>query len=65
MDYVAMGGYAVYVWSSYGVAAVILLMLLITAWRGARRNEAEVERLRAAGADPRRRAVADESGETA
>lgn len=60
-----MGGYAVYVWSSYGVTAAILLALLIIAWREARRREAEVDRLRAAGVDPRRRVMTGGTGETA
>ena len=51
-----MGGYAFYVWPSYAVAAIILIGLLISSWTGARRQEAEVERLRALGADIRRRA---------
>ena len=50
-----MGGYAVYVWPSYGIAAVVLIGLLFASWSTARRREAEVERLRALGADPRRR----------
>ena len=49
-----MGGYAAYVWPSYAIAAAILLGLLISSWRAARSGEAEVERLRALGADPRR-----------
>lgn len=50
-----MGGYAAYVWPSYGVAAIILIGLLISSWTAARSREAEVERLRALGADIRRR----------
>lgn len=50
-----MGGYAAFVWPSYGVAAAILIGLLIHSWTAARRHEAEVERLRAIGADIRRR----------
>ncbi len=49
-----MGGYAVYVWPSYGVAALVLIGLLVHAWTGARRGEAEVARLRELGADVRR-----------
>ncbi|MEQ8587832.1 MAG: heme exporter protein CcmD [Thalassobaculaceae bacterium] len=55
MDYFSMGGYAAYVWPSYGVAAIILIGLLISSWTAARSREAEVERLRALGADIRRR----------
>ncbi len=56
VDFFSMGGYAAYVWPSYGVAGVILFWLLLASWRAARVGEAEVERLRALGADPRRRA---------
>jgi len=50
-----MGGYAAFVWPSYGIAAAVLIGLLVSSWTAARRGEAEVERLRALGADPRRR----------
>lgn len=54
-----MGGYAAYVWPSYGIAALVLIGLLIHSWTGARRQEAEVARLRELGADIRRRAGED------
>ena len=50
-----MGGYAAFIWPSYGIAALVLIGLLIDSWAGARRREAEVLRLRALGADVRRR----------
>jgi heme exporter protein D len=55
-----MGGYAVFVWPSYAVAFGVMGGLLIWAWLSARQGEAEVERLRAAGLDPRRRAASAE-----
>lgn len=55
-EFFAMGGYAVYVWPSYAVAFGVMAGLLAWAWWSARHGEAEVERLRAAGLDPRRRA---------
>lgn len=42
-SWLAMGGYGFYIWTSYGVAAVLLLGLLIASLRGLRRIEAEVE----------------------
>lgn len=55
-----MGGYGAYIWPSYGFAALVLIALLVSAWRTMRIREAEVERLRGLGADPRRRDVANE-----
>ena len=45
-DFLAMGGYAAYVWSAYGFAAVVLIALLVQSWRSARRREAELEQVR-------------------
>jgi heme exporter protein D len=45
-DFFAMGGYAAYVWSAYGFAAVVLVALLVQSWRSARRREAEFEQVR-------------------
>jgi heme exporter protein D len=41
-----MGGYAAYVWSAYGFAAVVLVALLVQSWRSARRRDAEFEQVR-------------------
>ncbi len=54
-EFFAMGGYAAFVWPSYGIAFGVMAGLLVWAWTSARNGEAEVERLRAAGIDPRRR----------
>lgn len=45
-DFLAMGGYAAYVWSAYGLAAAVLIALLVQSWRSARRREAELEQVR-------------------
>jgi heme exporter protein D len=45
-DFLAMGGYAAYVWPAFGFAAVVLLGLLLQSWWAARRSAAEFERLR-------------------
>ena len=66
MDWLSMGGYAIYIWPSYGIAAAILISLLLISWRNTRVQEAEVERLRSLGLDPRRSAPAGaEIGEKA
>ena len=45
-DFLAMGGYAAYVWSAYGFAGLVLIALLVQSWRGAKRRAAELEQLR-------------------
>jgi heme exporter protein D len=45
-DFLAMGGYAAYVWPAYGFAAVVLIALLVQSWRSARRRDAELEQAR-------------------
>jgi heme exporter protein D len=40
-----MGGYAAYVWPAYGIAALVLIALLVLSWRDARRRVAELEQL--------------------
>lgn len=50
-----MGGYAAYVWPSYGVAFVVLAGILIASVRGARTEETALAVLEAQGADRRAR----------
>jgi heme exporter protein D len=45
-EFLAMGGYAAYVWSAFGFALVVLLGLLGQSWRAARQREAELAQLR-------------------
>jgi heme exporter protein D len=45
-EFFAMGGYAAYVWPAYGFAALVLIVLLVQSWRGARRRMAELEQVR-------------------
>ncbi len=59
-EFFAMGGYAVFIWPSYAVAFGVMAGLLAWAWIGARSGEAEVDRLRAAGLDPRRASAREE-----
>ena len=38
-EFFSMGGYAAYVWPAYGIAAAILVAMLIVSLRGLRRHE--------------------------
>lgn len=64
-EFFAMGGYAAYVWPAWGVAAVVLVTLLIVSWRTLRSREATLKALE--GNRPRRRrgrAAADTNSAT-
>ncbi len=54
-EFLAMGGHAAFVWPAYGVAAVVMVGLVVTSLRTARAAEAEVKVLED-GAPARRRA---------
>ena len=56
-QFLSMGGYAVYVWSSYAVAAIILVALAIVSWRRTKTHEAELQSLQEASPHRRRRAA--------
>lgn len=60
-DYLAMGGYAAYVWSSYALALIILGGCAFLSWRRARVTAARLETLRAAA--PHRRRARKSAGE--
>jgi len=62
-DYLAMGGYALYVWGSYLLTALVLAALFLGALRGLRRREREIAALRALA--PHRRARAERREEEA
>jgi heme exporter protein D len=47
-EFLAMGGYGAYVWSAFGLTALVLGGLLWQSLWLARRREAELERLRKA-----------------
>jgi heme exporter protein D len=46
LDYLAMGGYAAFVWPAYVLAAVVLGGLFWQSRQGYRRRQRELERLR-------------------
>jgi heme exporter protein D len=43
--WLAMGGYAVFVWPAYGLAAIVLGGLSLHCWHQHRRSAAELDRL--------------------
>ena len=58
-DFFAMGGYAAYVWPSYGLTAVVMLGLLILSLRELKDNEATLKALETLR--PNRRAKRDKA----
>jgi len=48
--FVAMGGYAEYVWPAFAVAVAVMAALLVSSLAGYRRNRRELRRLE--GTDP-------------
>ena len=48
MNYLAMGGYAAWVWPSYGLAALGVIGVLLISRRTLKAREREFEELRAA-----------------
>lgn len=45
-EFLAMGGYGAYVWTSYGVTALFLALLFVWSLLGARARETELEQVR-------------------
>jgi heme exporter protein D len=64
MSFFEMGGYAAYVWPSFGVGAVVLIGLLLCSLRSLKSREAVLRQLDAAGGGRRRRGGPDEERET-
>lgn len=56
-EFFSMGGYGGFVWSAYGVAALLLIGLAVISLRNLRARQAEVSVLEAAS--PRRRQPAE------
>ena len=46
-DLLSMGGYGAYVWPSYGLTAVVMLVLLVASVRGLKSTQSEFDRLKA------------------
>lgn len=41
----AMGGYAGFVWSAFGITALVMVGLLVASWRSLKAREAELDAL--------------------
>lgn len=54
-EFWAMGGYGAYVWSAYGVTALLLLLMLVWSVMGARARETELEQIRKLSRSERQR----------
>lgn len=65
-EFFAMGGYAAYIWPSYGVTAVVMVALLLLTLRELRDNEATLKALEGLRPNRRRnsRAAAPETAAT-
>jgi heme exporter protein D len=55
--YLAMGGYAAFVWPAYAVAALVLIAFAIDSWRRVKRAAAALRRLD--GQDPAMTGIAN------
>jgi heme exporter protein D len=49
-DYLAMGGYAPFIWPAYGVAALVLIAFAIDSWRRVHQATTALRRLEAEAA---------------
>ena len=45
-EYWDMGGYAAFVWPAYGLSAIVMIGLVITAWQNLRERERDLAKLR-------------------
>ena len=63
MSFFEMGGYAAYVWPAFGIAAVVMIALLVLSLQRLRSREAELRRLEAANGGRRLRGGTDDDDE--
>lgn len=56
-EFLAMGGYAAYVWTAFAIACGLMVGLFVQSLHAARRREAELTELRATLRPQRQRAV--------
>jgi heme exporter protein D len=62
-DFFAMGGYAAYIWPSYGLTAVVMLGLLFLSLRELKDNEATLKALEALRPNRRAKRAKKDAGE--
>lgn len=65
MSFFEMGGYAAYVWPAFGVAAVVLIALLVISLHGLKSRERALRQLEAESGGRRRRGNAPDAEEEA
>ena len=61
-EFLAMGGYAAYVWPAFGVAALIMVVLLVASGRSLRARERALKGLEQVRRQRRRAKSQDEDG---
>jgi heme exporter protein D len=44
-EFLAMGGYAAFVWPAYGLTAVVMIGIVVSSWRGLVRERQILEKL--------------------
>lgn len=64
-EFFSMGGYATYVWSSYGLTAVVMVVLLIASIRSLTGTEATFKRLKAETAPQKEQQAETANGDEA
>ena len=64
-EFLSMGGYAAYVWPSYGLTAVIMLALLFASLKSLKTTEKTFQRLKAEVGPNRRNAEESANGDEA
>jgi heme exporter protein D len=64
-EFFEMGGYAVYIWPAYGIAAVVMSVMAFASWRALVTERAILEKLEAAHGErrPRKAAKNSEAGD--
>lgn len=45
-DYLAMGGYAAFVWPAYGLSAIVMIGLAVSGWRSLKARERDLAKLK-------------------
>jgi heme exporter protein D len=62
-QFFAMGGYGAFVWSAYGIAAIVIGSLIVTSWRALKARESEAAVLEAARPSRRERRRSGEAND--
>ena len=63
-EFLAMGGYAAYVWPSYILVGLVMIGLLLLSWRGLKSKEATLKSLRDGSTDENEPKPANQDGQS-